>query len=147
MPLDKAVNHKARYLLPDSRSQIPTLFDCIRDGAGRKWGTRVGDILGQAAKYCRVIHPIKMSFEQLNKLLFDFQSNQDARTPPPPPRLTRKLLVKVRVSRKKIAFFFFHRLIPPTGNMGGRKRVKSDKTDVPIFLASDLDLCPPPFSQ
>ena len=32
-----------------------------------------------------------------------------------------KLPVKVRVSRKKIAFFFSHRLVPPTRNMGGRK--------------------------
>ena len=62
------------------------------------------------------------------------------------PRLTMTLPVKVRVSHKKIAFFFFDRLIPPTGNMGGRKRVRSDKTDMPNFLESDLDLCPPPFS-
>ena len=62
------------------------------------------------------------------------------------PRLTMTLPVKVRVSRKKTAFFFFHRLVPPTGNMGGRKRVRSDKTDMPNFLASDLDLCPPPIS-
>ena len=44
-----------------------------------------------------------------------------------------KLPVKVRVSRKKIAFFVFHRLVPPAGNMGGRKRVRSDKTDMPLF--------------
>ena len=62
------------------------------------------------------------------------------------PRLTMKLPVKVRVSRKKIAFFFFHHLVQPTGNRGGRKRVKSDKTDMLNFLASDLDLCPPPIS-
>ena len=62
------------------------------------------------------------------------------------PRLTMKLPVKVRVSRKKIAFFFFHRLVPPTRNMGGRKGVKSDKTDMPNILASDLDLYPPPIS-
>ena len=30
------VSHMVRHLLPDTRSQIPTLFDCIRDGAGRK---------------------------------------------------------------------------------------------------------------
>ena len=48
------------------------------------------------------------------------------------PRLTMKLPMKVRVSRKKIDFFFFHRLVPPTRNMGGQKRV------------SDLDLYPPP---
>ena len=57
-----------------------------------------------------------------------------------------KLPVKVRVSHKKIAFFVFHRLLPPTGNMKGRKRVRSDKTDMPNFLASDLDLYPPPIS-
>ena len=57
-----------------------------------------------------------------------------------------KLPVKVHVSRKKIAFFFFHRLVSPTGKMGGRKRVRSDKTDMPNFLASDLDLCLPPIS-
>ena len=50
-------------------------------------------------------------------------------------------------SRKKIAFFVLHRLVPPTGNMGGRKRVRSDKTDMPNFLAGDLDLYPPPISQ
>ena len=61
------------------------------------------------------------------------------------PRLTMKLPVKVRVSRKKITFFF-HRLVPPTGNVGGQKRVRSDKTDMPNILASDLDLCPPPIS-
>ena len=68
IPSDKVVNHMARHLLPDSRSQIPTLFDCIRDilgaiepGANREYGA--GDILGQAAKYCRVIHQIKMSFD------------------------------------------------------------------------------------
>ena len=33
---EKVVNHMARHLLQDSRSQIPRLFDCIRDGAGRK---------------------------------------------------------------------------------------------------------------
>ena len=48
-----------------------------------------------------------------------------------------ELPVKVRVSHKKIAFFFFHRLVPPTRNMGGRKRFRSDKTDMPNFLASD----------
>ena len=57
-----------------------------------------------------------------------------------------KLHVKVRVSRKKIAFFVFHRLVPPTGNMGGRRKVRSDKTDMPNFLASDLDLYLPPIS-
>ena len=62
------------------------------------------------------------------------------------PRLTMKLPVKVRVSRKKIAFFLFNHLVTPTGNMGGRKRVRSDKTDMSNFLASDLDLCPPPIS-
>ena len=62
------------------------------------------------------------------------------------PRLTMKLPVKVRVSRKKIAFFVFRCLVPPTGNMGGRKRVRSDKADMPNFLASDLDFYPPPIS-
>ena len=62
------------------------------------------------------------------------------------PRLTMKLPVKVRVSRQKIAFFLFHHLVQPTGNRGGRKRVRSDKTDMPNFLASDLDLCLPPIS-
>ena len=57
-----------------------------------------------------------------------------------------KLPVKVRVSRKKNAFFLFHHLVQPTGNRGGRKRVRSDKSDMPNFLASDLDLCPPPSS-
>ena len=61
-------------------------------------------------------------------------------------RLTMKLPVKVCVSRKKIAFLFFHGLVPPTGNMGGRKGVLSDKMDMPNFLASDLDLCTPPIS-
>ena len=42
------------------------------------------------------------------------------------PRLTMKLPVKVRVARKKVAFFFFHRLVPPTGNMGGRKTKKRE---------------------
>ena len=37
------------------------------------------------------------------------------------PGLTMKLLAKVRVLRKEIAFFVFHRLVPPTGNMGGSK--------------------------
>ena len=49
------------------------------------------------------------------------------------PRLTMKLPVKVRASHKKIAFFFFHRLVPPFENMGGRKRVRSDKTDMSTF--------------
>ena len=57
-----------------------------------------------------------------------------------------KLPVKVRVSRKKIAFFFFHRLVPPTKNTGGGKRVRSEIADMPKFLASDLDLYPPPIS-
>ena len=52
-----------------------------------------------------------------------------------------KLPVKVRVSRKKIAFFFFYRLVPPTRNMEGRKRVRSDKTDMPNFLA-DMSVDP-----
>ena len=60
------------------------------------------------------------------------------------PLLTMKLPVKVRVSRKKIAFFFFLGLVQPTGNVGGRKGVVSDKMDMPNFLASDLDLYPPP---
>ena len=60
------------------------------------------------------------------------------------PRLTMTLPVKVRVSPKKIAFFFFHRLVPPNGSVGGRKGFRSDKTDMPNFLASDLDLCPSP---
>ena len=58
----------------------------------------------------------------------------------PVPSTNMKLPVKVRVLGKKIAFFFFHRLVPPTRNIGGRKRVRSDKTDMPNFLASDLDL-------
>ena len=37
-------------------------------------------------------------------------------------------------------------LVPPGRNMGGRKRVRSDKTDMPNFLASDLDLYPPQIS-
>ena len=136
----------ARGFLPDLRSQIPTLFNCIRDVVGSKWGIRAlyvhymciicvmyelwplcctltvwwlyashvwslvvvswlccarylflhafitglrfwaviatpcvdspwmsihtyihtyeaDDILGQAAKYCRVIHPVKMPFD------------------------------------------------------------------------------------
>ena len=61
------------------------------------------------------------------------------------PRLTMKLPVKVRVSRKKIAFFVFHRLVQPIGNMGGWKRVISNKTDMSNFLASDLDLLPHQF--
>ena len=44
-----------------------------------------------------------------------------------------KLPVKVRVSSKKIAFFFFSiAWFRPPENMGGRKRVRSasDKTDI-----------------
>ena len=107
-------------------------------GANREYGA--GDSLGQAAKYCRVMHPIKMSFDSR---INDYSISNRIRIPEP--RLTMKLHVKVRVSHKKIAFFFFHRLIPPTGNMGGRKRVRSDKTDMPNFLESDLDLLSPTF--
>ena len=63
------------------------------------------------------------------------------------PRLTMKLPVKVRVSCKKIEFFISHHLVPPTRNMGGWKRVRSDKVDMPNFLTSDLDLYPPPIPQ
>ena len=49
------------------------------------------------------------------------------------PRLTMKLPVKVRASHKKIAFFFFHRLVPPTGNMGGRKRLDLTKRICQLF--------------
>ena len=45
-----------------------------------------------------------------------------------------KLPVRVRVSHKRIAFSVFHRLVSPTGNMGGQKRVRSGKTDMPDFL-------------
>ena len=56
-----------------------------------------------------------------------------------------QLPVKVRVSRKKIAFFFFHRLVPTPETWEDGKGL-SDKTDMPNFLVSDLDLYPPPIS-
>ena len=49
----------------------------------------------------------------------------------------------VPVSRKKIAFFVFHRLVPPTGKMGETKRVRSDRMDMTNILASVLSLYPP----
>ena len=52
----------ARHLLPDTRSQIPTLFAFVTESnANREY--EAGHILGQAAKYRGVIQPIKMSFD------------------------------------------------------------------------------------
>ena len=64
---------------------------------------------------------------------------------PPPPGQARVNYESSR-SRKKTAFFAFHRLVPPTGKMGETKRVRSDRMDMTNFLASVLDLYPPPIS-
>ena len=55
-----------------------------------------------------------------------------------------KLIMKVGVSRKKIAFFVFHRLVPPTGNMGETKRVRSDRVDMAKFWQAFWTFLPPP---